>query len=502
MRNSRLDRILYIQQVLVQGGVLNKQQTADRFGVSEKTIQRDLDTLRSYFADSEPRREILYNSAKGGYLLDDTLSRFLTSSEILAVCKILLESRSMVKEEMFPILDKLVQVCTPLDRLNQVKDLISNERFHYVEPQHGRKFIESLWEIGTAVENHNVMEITYCRTHDGETRVRTIEPVGILFSEYYFYLAAFIEGIDKDKHFQNPQDNSPTIYRIDRIQNYKTLDRHFTQRYTDRFQEGEMRKRIQFMYGGELQTIRFEYTGPSLESVLDRLPTAKVLQVTEKALEFVRGQIKERTYLGADTRFVTEPEYPEFAWKELIVNAVAHRDYSIKGTDIQIKMFDDRLTVESPGTLPGIVRLNNMRHVHFSRNPKIAQFLHEYEYVQEFGEGVDRLYEVMETARLPQPEYRVEAFMLYATIRNTKLADNLGGPPQVTPQDTPQDKIIAYCMEPRSKAEIAKFCGFKDIKHFTAHYLKPLLESGQLRMTIPDKPNSRNQKYVAVKPEE
>ena len=196
MLNNRLDRILYIQQVLVQGGVLNKQQTADRFGVSEKTIQRDLDTLRNYFADSEPRREILYNSAKGGYLLDDTLSRFLTSSEILAVCKILLESRSMVKEEMFPILDKLILACTPLDRLNQVKDLISNERFHYVEPQHGRKFIESLWEIGTAVENHNLMEITYCRTHGGETRVRTIEPVGILFSEYYFYLAAFIEGID------------------------------------------------------------------------------------------------------------------------------------------------------------------------------------------------------------------------------------------------------------------------------------------------------------------
>ena len=92
-------------------------------------------------------------------------------------------------------------------------------------------------------------------------------------------------GIDKDKHFRNPQDNSPTIYRIDRIQNYKTLERHFAQRYTDRFQEGEMRKRIQFMYGGELQTIRFEYTGPSLESVLDRLPTAKVLQGDGKGLD-------------------------------------------------------------------------------------------------------------------------------------------------------------------------------------------------------------------------
>lgn len=226
------------------------------------------------------------------------------------------------------------------------------------------------------------------------------------------------------------------------------------------------------------------------------------MQVIEKALEFVRSQIKERTYLGADTRFVTEPEYPKFAWKELIVNAVAHRDYSIKGTDIQIKMFDDRLTIESPGTLPGIVRLNNMRHVHFSRNPKIAQFLHKYEYVQEFGEGVDRLYEVMEAAGLPQPEYRVEAFMLYATIRNTKTDTNLGGTPQVTPQVAPQvalqDRIVAFCAEPRSKAEIANHCGFKDIKYFAAHYLKPLLENGQLQMTIPGKPSSSKQRYIAV----
>ena len=249
-----------------------------------------------------------------------------------------------------------------------------------------------------------------------------------------------------------------------------------------------------------IRFVRYEGTeakvGAEMNVIKDVVFEGRVLQVIEKALEFVRSQNKDRTYLGADTRFVTEPEYPEFAWTELIVTAVAHRDYSIKGTDIQIKMFDDRLTVESPGTLPGIVRLNNMRHVHFSRNPKIAQFLHEYEYVQEFGEGVDRLYEVMETAGLPQPEYRVEAFMLYATIRNTKTDANLGDTPQVTPQV----KIIAFCSEPRSKAEIANHCGFKDIKHFTARYLKPLLESGQLRMTAPDKPNSSKQKDITVQP--
>ena len=99
--------------------------------------------------------------------------------------------------------------------------------------------------------------------------------VGIMFSEYYFYLTAFIE--DKSE-FENPNDLFPTIYRIDRIRSFEILDAHFYLPYRDRFEEGEFRKRVQFMYGGKLQTIRFRYKGPSLEAVLDRLPTAKVVQ--------------------------------------------------------------------------------------------------------------------------------------------------------------------------------------------------------------------------------
>ena len=114
------------------------------------------------------------------------------------------------------------------------------------------------------------------------------------------------------------------------------------------------------------------------------------------------------------------------SWKEIIINAIAHRDYSIKGTDIQIKMFNDRITVESPGILPGIVRLNNLRTVHFSRNPNIARFLHEYDYVQEFGEGIDRMFNEMAAAGLPAPEYHDNAFMLNATIRNGVINETDG----------------------------------------------------------------------------
>ena len=187
-----------------------------------------------------------------------------------------------------------------------------------------------------------------------------------------------------------------------------------------------------FFQRARIRFIRYEGTeakvGAEMNVIKDRVFTGRILDMLGSALKFVQDQIKEYTHLDQSGKFVTRPEYPEFVWRELIVNAVAHRDYSIKGTDIQIKMFDDRIVVESPGNLPGIVRLNNMRQAHFSRNPKIAAFLHDYDYVQEFGEGVDRIYREMEAAGLPAPEYCNVAFMIHATVRNaTKSADVANG---------------------------------------------------------------------------
>ena len=116
-----------------------------------------------------------------------------------------------------------------------------------------------------------------------------------------------------------------------------------------------------FFPRSRVRFIRYEGTeakvGAEMNVIKDKMFQGRILDLVEQTIEYVRTQIKEHTYLGPDARFVTEPEYPEFAWKEIIVNAIAHRDYSIKGTDIQIKMFDDHITVESPGTLPGTVRL-------------------------------------------------------------------------------------------------------------------------------------------------
>ena len=100
----------------------------------------------------------------------------------------------------------------------------------------------------------------------------------------------------------------------------------------------------------------------------------------------------------------------------MVVNSCCHRAYNIKGTEIQIKMFDDRLVFETPGDLPGLVRPDNIRHTHFSRNPKIAQYLKAYKYIKEFGEGIDRICSELETKGCAIPSFHADAFILKATL--------------------------------------------------------------------------------------
>ena len=126
--------------------------------------------------------------------------------------------------------------------------------------------------------------------------------------------------------------------------------------------------------------------------------------------------MKEHSYLGEDGLFKTDREYPKFVIQEMTVNSVCHRDYSIKGTEIQIKMFDDRLVFETPGKLPGIVRTDNIRHTHFSRNPKIAEYLKAYDYVKEFGEGVDRMCRELSAIGTKEPQYHLVAFIMKASV--------------------------------------------------------------------------------------
>ena len=268
-------RLLAIYARLLSGEGLNRVALAGEYGVAVRSIQRDNESLRCFLAEQRLPQDVVYDRRERAYKLVNSVPRGLSNSEILAVCKILLESRSMRRDEMMPILDKLIDCCVPEESKRAVTELIANEKHHYVEPHHGKHILDGLWEIGQAVKHRQVMEITYERMKEPRLVSRRVQPVGLMFSEYYFYLTAFLED---RTDFENPDDLFPTIYRLDRIKSFQVLNEHFVVPYRGRFEEGEFRKRVQFMYGGKLQTGKFVYTGPSIESVLDRLPTAEILE--------------------------------------------------------------------------------------------------------------------------------------------------------------------------------------------------------------------------------
>ena len=289
METEKGMRLLCLFREFMEGQGVQKQEAAIRFGVNERSIQRDIEDLRNFLAEQSPPAEIRYIAKDKRYYLISDEQGFLTCGEALAVSKILLESRSMKKAEMDTILDKLLSACVSPENRQTVSRIISNERFYYIEPRHGKTLTERLWTLAQAIQTQSVLQVRY-RTQTGEERQRTLHPVGLMFSEFYFYLTAFIDDIDRTEHFENPDDLSPTIYRVDRLEQITALDKHFSVPYARRFSEGEFRKRVQFMYGGKLQTVYFTYSGPSVEAVLDRLPTAEILSEKNGTYE-IRAEV-------------------------------------------------------------------------------------------------------------------------------------------------------------------------------------------------------------------
>lgn len=134
----------------------------------------------------------------------------------------------------------------------------------------------------------------------------------------------------------------------------------------------------------------------------------------------------------------------------MVVNSCCHRAYNIKGTEIQIKMFDDRIVFETPGDLPGLVRPDNIRHTHFSRNPKIAQFLKAYKYVKEFD----------------------------------------------SPSTAQVEKLVAVMNDDYVDVpEMMKLCGIVRRKTMQDSYIAPALTDGSIERKYPEQPNHPKQMY-------
>lgn len=320
--NNQNIRLLSLFNKLKSGKSISKFEEATRFGVSEKTIQRDIGDIREYLEIEDPGSYLTFNKKEKNYTITREEQKYLSSQELLAIVKILMDSRAFPKKEMYQIIDRLLDLSVNKNK-KLIERIIGNEKYFYENLQNSKSIFETLWNIANSIDNKNQIQVFYKKEYENNAKIKTLKPVGLIFSEFYFYLIAYQS--DEDLDF-------PKTYRVDRIEEVKILPDKFKVPYSDRFQEGEFKNRVQFMYSGELLHIKFRYTGWSPQAILDRLPTAKILKQDESGTLFTAEVFGEgiKMWLLSQAEYieVLEPAY----FRETISHTIRKMDnlYKLK----------------------------------------------------------------------------------------------------------------------------------------------------------------------------
>lgn len=253
---------------------------------------------------------------------------------------------------------------------------------------------------------------------------------------------------------------------------------------------------IRFYPNCRIRFVRFDGTvakqGVDINITKDYSIDFPVLRIIDHAREFVKSQLRE--FMAMDEKsgsFLSVPEYPEFAWLEGIVNAVTHREYAMEGGYIKISMYDDRLEIESPGKLPNIVTVENIRETRYSRNPRISRVLTDFGWVRELNEGVKRIYADMEKFFLDDPVYSEPAGQaVRLTLKNNIVMRNIRrkdwalenvGEVVWSQMDELERQIVVFMASNMevSRAQLEKYTG-KSLRTVSSR-LRSLLDKGVIR---------------------
>ena len=269
MENTKQDRILEIFFRGLRGEDLSVQRLADEYEVSTKSITRNINDLKNFLADHRElvgHTELQYSHQNRCYRL--FMDEFLSSKELFSLVEVMIGARAFSKEELLQLTAKLKKFTTPEDR-QKLNELVRKELYHYPEVKHDCESVQDyLWQLVNCIADKQEISIDYYRM-DRKWVTHRLRPASVMFTDYYFYLIAFLTEGKKEK---------PYYFRIDRIRQITVHRKKFATEDTPAFDEGLLRQRSLFMLPGKLQTIRFEFTGPSVQAVLDKLPTAKIIE--------------------------------------------------------------------------------------------------------------------------------------------------------------------------------------------------------------------------------
>ena len=272
-KEIKIDRVLELYFRALKGENLSVKDLAEEYHVSTRSLSRDITSLKMFLADHRDKlgnAELIYSNKTKTYHME--MDEFITNKELLAITKALIGCRPFANKDLLTLIKKLKAHTSTEDR-QKLDNLIRKEIYHYSSIYFDcDSVIDNIWEITEYIEEHRYITITYHKMDRSQVKHK-IKPVSVLFSEYYYYLIAY------ECDCETP--DVPRYFRIDRIVNIVAHREHFKLLKSQEVDEGLLRNRSQFMFPGKLRRIRFEFSGPSVQAILDRIPTAKIVDLVD-----------------------------------------------------------------------------------------------------------------------------------------------------------------------------------------------------------------------------
>ena len=222
--------------------------------------------------------------------------------------------------------------------------------------------------------------------------------------------------------------------------------------------------------------------------------TGPIPEMLDAAVDFVRRNSRTKTIIGEDGQRKDKPEYPVKAIREAILNALVHRDYSIhtENVPVRIEMYRDRMEIKSSGGLYGKITIDSLGKVRpETRNAALANMLELLDVTENRYSGIPTIRAEFRDAGLPAPIFSVRHGEFTVIFKN-----NIYQAVEETQRGNLADDLLQFCSVPRSRAELTDFTGLSRYHTMNA-IVQPLIDAGKIQLTMPDKPKSSKQKFVA-----
>ena len=264
---DKITRILILYYRLTRGEYINKSSFALEYNVSERSVDRDIEDIRIFLSEIYTSNELIFHRDNKTYYLTGIYNVDISSVEIISVLKILISSRAFRKDEMVELISRLSNLISYESKQN-IKEQLISELDNYSSLCHNKPILKIHWDLSQCILKQQIVEINYNKSNH-ELVGRRVSPIGIIFSEFYFYLVAFRE----DKKY-----DYPAFYRLDRIESFIVTKDKNPVLLKEKYDIGSMKKCIQFMYAGSLTNVKLKCKDSALETAMDRLPNAKIIE--------------------------------------------------------------------------------------------------------------------------------------------------------------------------------------------------------------------------------